>query len=120
MDTSNILYIGLKGQVTAINKFNGEKIWGTELPAGAFNQFVTLLVEDNHVYAHTGGELFCLDAHSGDIKWQNGLPGMGYDVASLAVVGLPSQPSEEIVKHQRNQAASSTSANAGVSAHGGV
>lgn len=51
-----------------------------------------MLVEGERVYAHTYGELFCLDARAGKQLWTDKLAGLGYEIASLAVVGNSSQP----------------------------
>jgi len=65
MDTSRTLFVGVKGHVAAISKVDGQVFWKTQLKSGfltAGDRFVTVLVEEGRVYAHTYGELFCLDA----------------------------------------------------------
>jgi len=88
----NIVYVGVKAQVAAVDKATGKTLWQTKLKGGLTSgeRFVTLLVEEGHVYAHTYGELFCLDAETGEILWQNALEGLGYDIVSLASEGSSS------------------------------
>ena len=90
--SSNLLYVGIKGQVVAIDKQTGATRWQTRLKGGLTSgeRFVSLLVQDGRVYAHTYGELFCVDQETGAILWRNGLDGLGYDPATLASEGIPS------------------------------
>ncbi len=84
--SSNAIFIGVNAHVAAVDKSLGRVLWKTKLKGGLAggDRFVTLLVEDNRIYAHTGGELFCLDVATGKILWNNKLEGLGYDVANLA------------------------------------
>ena len=86
MNTSNTLFVGVKGHVAAFSKNDGSLIWKTKLKCGAFSgdRFVTLIVDGQRIYAHSHGQLFCLDAASGQQLWSNGLEGLSYDIASLA------------------------------------
>lgn len=90
---SRIIYVGVKAHVLAVDQATGTTLWQTKLKPGAVlsgDRFVTLLVDGNRVYAHTYGELFCLDAQTGTVLWNNPLTGLSYDVASLAVDGQSS------------------------------
>lgn len=91
---SNIIYVGVKAHVAAIDRDTGEIRWQTKLKGGLSSgeRFVSLLVQDGRVYAHTYGELFCLDQETGEILWTNSLDGLGYDIASLAVEGRANSP----------------------------
>jgi outer membrane protein assembly factor BamB len=86
--STEILYLGVRGTVAALDPVSGRTLWQTRL-VGKFNsaQFVTLLVRHGYVYAHTGGKAYCVDAKNGRILWCNELPGLGYGIASLAVEG---------------------------------
>jgi outer membrane protein assembly factor BamB len=83
MTSDNILLLGLKQSVTAISKVDGQMLWKTELSGGINNSFVTVLSDGQHVFAHSGGSLYCLDMADGQILWSNGLSGYGYGIASL-------------------------------------
>ena len=114
---SNTVYIGVKGHVTAIDKNDGRTLWQTKLKHGAVNghRFVSLLVEGMRVYAHTYGELFCLDAETGRILWNNPLDGLGYDIASIALHGAaaPALPASEYRRQKAAAAAAGASHGAG-------
>ena len=61
----DLLYVGTHGHVTAISKQRGRKV-STSLPNTGYD-IVTLLVENNAVYAISKGYLFALDASTGHI-----------------------------------------------------
>ena len=50
----DLLYVGTHGHVTAISKQRGRKVWSTSLPNTGYD-IVTLLVENNAVYAISKG-----------------------------------------------------------------
>lgn len=111
MNPSNYIYVGVKGQVAAIDKANGQTLWNTKVKSGlGGGQFVTLLVDENKIYAHTGGELSCLDAASGQILWTNHLPGMGYDMAALATTLSANSPAAAAIQKRNRDAAAASAA----------
>ncbi len=86
MNAPDCIFIGLNGRVSAIEKRNGRTLWETRLKKGISSSgtFVTLLVEEERIYAHTYGELYCLDTETGKLLWTNNLPGLGFDIGCLA------------------------------------
>jgi outer membrane protein assembly factor BamB len=84
---SKVIYLGVKAHVVAVNKTDGTELWRTKLKGRLGDRFVTLFVEEARVYAHTYGELFCLDAATGGILWRNRLEGLSFDIASIASEG---------------------------------
>lgn len=112
---SNIIYVGVKGHVAAIDKNDGRTLWQTKLKGAAMNghRFVTLLVQERRVYAHTYGELFCLDAETGRVLWQNPLDGLSYDVASIATEGASSSMLPATEYQRQKQAAAAAAGGAG-------
>ncbi len=115
----SILYVGVKAHVVAVDKATGGTLWQTKLKSGltSGDRFVSLLVQDGRVYAHTYGELFCLDQQTGAILWKNGLEGMGYDIATLAVDGASNLSVAALVAVKKKQA---SDAAAGSTATGGA
>ena len=75
------LYIRSNGHVAAMDPQTGSEVWRTKLGVGLFAstkmQDVTVLEHDGRVFAGCHGHLFCLEAATGTILWQNGLEGMG-------------------------------------------
>jgi outer membrane protein assembly factor BamB len=108
MDPENILLIGVKGAVLAFRRDTGAHLWATELKSSS-SGFVTLTTDLDRVYAHTGGELFCLDLQSGQRLWHDELKGFGYGLASLILPGaVPAVPAAEQLR--QSQAAASAAA----------
>jgi outer membrane protein assembly factor BamB len=89
MATNDIIFLGLKSQVTAISKFDGSIVWVTPLPGGMGDTFVTVACDGEKVYAYTKGSIHCLDMLSGKLLWSNGLQGYGYGTACICVPGHP-------------------------------
>ena len=100
MQIQELVFVGVKSHVLAIQKQTGQEVWQCKCKGGS--TFVTLLVNGNYVYAHTGGELFCLEALSGRILWKNELKGMGYGLASIAMEGMSVSPT--MVQQQADDA----------------
>ena len=112
MSTSDTLFIGVKGHVIAFSKRDGKQLWKTPLKGGFQPydaSFVTVLAESERLYVHALGNLFCLDAGTGKILWSNNLKGLGYDIATLAVVGV-SAPSIAPLREQKRKAAADSGA----------
>ncbi len=81
----NCFYVGVGGHVVAINPGTGEEIWRRKLRG---SPFVTVQVQGDTVLAGAAGELFCLDAVTGTIRWRNRLKGLGMGLVAL---GGPSE-----------------------------
>ncbi len=118
MNPHDILLLGLKRRVAAISKLDGRELWSTELSGSMGNGFVTVLCDGGHVFAYTGGHLHGLDLQSGQILWQNDLPGYGYGLATLALADGRSAPDAAAVKVMLDQAAASSGAAASAGAAG--
>ena len=88
MTADSIVLLATKCTVLAFERETGRRVWQTALKSGWTNQdFVTLVADECRVFATTKGELFCLDLFTGLLLWTDGLTGMGYGIASLALPG---------------------------------
>ena len=81
MKTSDLIFIGIKGSVVALNRHTGQQVWVTRLKGG---QFVNLVVECGAILASDYGEVFCLDPLTGQVRWHNPLKGFGRGLATIA------------------------------------
>jgi len=81
MKTSDLVFIGIKGSVLALDRTTGEQQWGTHLKG---SDFVNILVENGRIFATCAGEAFCLDPASGAAVWHNPLKGLGRGLATIA------------------------------------
>ena len=82
MNPPPLIHVGIKGSVVALDRATGAIVWATRLKG---SDFVNLLVEGDRVYATTCGEIFCLNARTGEGQWHNLLKGYGRGLATLAL-----------------------------------
>ncbi len=95
---SDLLFIGIKGHVVALDAYTGTEHWRTKLAGAAF---VTVASDGARLYAAARGEVFCLDRTTGAVIWHNGMKGMGYGLASLLPPGALTGGSEALAEAQR-------------------
>ena len=96
MSKSEILYVGVQGNVVAYEKSTGRQLWSTNLTGSSF---VNLLLDGDRLFAHSKGELFALDAQTGRVLWQDGLKGYGYGLASLVTESSPGTAQAILAEH---------------------
>jgi outer membrane protein assembly factor BamB len=89
MAKAELIYLGIRGSVVAMERQSGRRVWETKLKGGAF---VTLLVDRDRVLAGTQGEFFCLDAATGNVLWYDPLKGYGLGLMSIATQNGSSNP----------------------------
>jgi outer membrane protein assembly factor BamB len=92
MNPADVVFVALKKQVAALKKSDGTILWVASLPGGLGDSFVTLSCDDTRIYAHTQGQIHCLDIITGNVLWSNPLKGFGYGVASICLYGFPPAP----------------------------
>jgi len=103
---SNILAVGIRGTVVAIDRDTGTTLWSTGLKG---SDFVNVAVEGGDVFAASKGRLYRLDGSTGEIRWCNELPGLGWGIVSIA--GAPQVAAVE-EKRRRDAAAAAAAASA--------
>jgi outer membrane protein assembly factor BamB len=81
MKTSDLVFIGIRGSVIALNGATGERVWATHLKG---SDFVNVVPEDGAIFASCYGEIFCLDPLTGGALWHNPLKGFGRGLATIA------------------------------------
>ena len=81
MKTSEMVYIGIRGSVVALNRATGTQVWATKLKG---TDFVNVVVDGEIVIASTYGAIFCLDGLTGKLLWQNPLRGFGIGLSAIA------------------------------------
>ena len=102
---SSAIFIGIRGDVIALDRGTGEQLWKTRLKGA---DFVNVLLDGDRVLAATKGEMFCLDAATGQLLWHNELPGAGWGVIAIATASGSSSPMPPIrEKLRRDEAANS-------------
>jgi outer membrane protein assembly factor BamB len=111
MKTSNLVFIGIKGSVIALDRAIGQQVWATHLKGF---DFVNVLLEDGAVLALCYGEVFCLDPLTGNALWHNPLKGFGRGLATIATEHDPGTGNAPVLaeKQRRDAAASAAAASA--------
>src|SRR6516165_5137384 len=56
MKTSELIFIGIKGSVIALDRAAGQQVWATHLTG---SDFVNVVLEDGALFASCSGEVFC-------------------------------------------------------------
>jgi len=101
---AGMIFIGIRGTVLALQVSSGTEVWRTKLGGSSF---VNVVVDGEAIYASTHGELFCLSATSGTIRWKNPLRGLGM---GLVTIGLPGQNTPAAAKAQMDADAAAAAA----------
>ena len=110
MKTSDLVFIGIKGSVIALNGSTGQQVWATHLKG---SDFVNVVLQNEVLLASCYGEIFCLNALTGDALWHNPLKGFGLGLATIATDGtMGSSPAPVLAEKHRldEQAAASAAA----------
>ena len=115
MKTSDLVFIGIKGSVVALDRATGQQVWATHLKG---SDFVNVVVQNGAVLASCYGEIFCLDPVTGDALWHNPLKGFGTGLATIATEASPGSGLTAVLaeKHRRDSAASAAAASAAATA----
>ena len=98
MKTSDFVFIGIKGSVIALNRLTGQQAWVVHLTS---SDFVNILVEQDVVIATTAGEVFQLDALTGNSRWHNPLKGFGTGLATIATADSSSHNNAQALAERR-------------------
>jgi outer membrane protein assembly factor BamB len=81
MAKTGLVYIGIFGEVVALDRVTGEEVWRTNLKGA---DFVTVVLDGGDLFAATKGELFCLDPATGKERWRNRLKRLGRGLVSIS------------------------------------
>ena len=81
MKAAQLVFIGIKGSVVALNRATGQQVWAAHLKG---SDFVNVVLENGVVLAACAGEIFCLDPLTGSGLWHNPLKGFGRGLATIA------------------------------------
>jgi outer membrane protein assembly factor BamB len=108
MKTSELVFIGIKGSVVALNRATGQQVWATHLKGW---DFVNVVLQDGAILASAYGEIFCLEPLTGNVLWNNRLKGFGTGLATIAAEPSAGNRSAPVVaeKRRRDQQAAASS-----------
>ena len=77
----DLVHLGARNTVLALDLATGEEVWRVKLKSGSFTHVVRV---GERVLAANQGEVWCLDARTGNELWHNPLKGLGLGLVSLA------------------------------------
>lgn len=98
MKTSDLIFVGIKGKVVALDRATGQQVWATHLKG---IDLVNVFVDNGMVLALCHGEIFCLDPLTGDGIWHNPLKGFGIGLATLATEQNPGNAALVLAEKRR-------------------
>jgi outer membrane protein assembly factor BamB len=108
MRIDQLVFVGLRGYVLALNRDTGEIVWDcSELKSG----YTSLLLDGDRLIVSTNGYLYCLDPLTGRVLWSNPLRGYGVGITHLVSArGQSAQTMNQqaAADEQSRQAAAST------------
>lgn len=111
-EPQEVLFVGIKDSVLAIDASTGAEIWRVTLKSG---DYTNVLFDGEWVFAANAGEVFCLDPRTGTLVWQNEMKGLGRGLVSLASSRKATSSSDaNAAMHRRQQDAGAASAAAAV------
>ena len=87
-----------------IDRRTGTVLWEARL---AGSQFVNIQMSGDDLLAATRGELYCLDPATGQLKWQNSLPGMGFGIVAISGDNDNASAIAQEMQQRQQQAANS-------------
>jgi outer membrane protein assembly factor BamB len=82
MKTTDLMYVGFRKRVAALNRKTGEIVW--EWQASSGSSYLTLLVDGDILIVSVDGYMYGLQTSSGRELWSNPMKGFGIGIASLA------------------------------------
>jgi hypothetical protein len=110
MRTSDLVFVGIKGSVVALDRATGQQLWATHLKGMGF---VNVVLDDEAILASCHGEIFCLEPLTGKQLWHNPLKSFGFGLATMATERNPGSSAPVLAeKRQRDEAASAAGASA--------
>lgn len=107
-----LVHIGIKGSVVALERSTGTIVWTQHLKGG---DFVTICLDDDLLLAVTSGEVFALDAATGQPRWHNPLKGYGRGLASLVTPAACEAAAPPLMEEYRRRTAADAAAACGAS-----
>src|SRR5437879_1457881 len=106
MRTSDLVFIGIKGAVMALNRAKGQQEWVTRLKG---SDFVNIILQQEAVLASWHGEIFSLDPLTGEVLWHNSLKGLESGWPRIATEHNQRSGTEPLLAEKRRRDAQAAS-----------
>ena len=112
MKSSELVFVGVKGSVVALNRATGQQVWATHLKG---SDFVNVTFQNGMLLASCHGEIFSLDPLTGEGLWHNPLKGFGIGLATIATAHSVGSSNAPVLAEKRRRD-EEAAASAGVAA----
>ena len=113
MKSSELVFVGIKGSVVALNRATGQQVWATRLKG---SDFVNVTLQQGIRLASCCGEIFCLDPLTGKGLWHNPLKGFGTGLATIATEYSGGSSNAPVLAEKRRRDEEAAASAAGVAA----
>ena len=100
MKSSDLVFVGIKGSVIALNRATGQQVWATHLKG---RDFVNVVMQGGAILASCSGEIYCLDPLTGNARWHNPLKGFGMGLATIAMECKPGTANAPVLAEKRRR-----------------
>jgi outer membrane protein assembly factor BamB len=100
MKTAQLVFVGIRGSVIALNRATGQQVWATHLKG---YDFVNVVLQDGAVLASCHGEIFCLEPLTGAGMWNNPLKGFGTGLATIATAQTMQDGNAAVLAEKRRR-----------------
>jgi outer membrane protein assembly factor BamB len=100
MKTSDLVVIGIKGSVVALDRATGARVWATHLKGTGF---VNVVLQNEAIVASCDGEIFFLDPLTGNGRWHNPLKGFGTGLATIATEAAAGSSNAAVLAEKRRR-----------------
>jgi hypothetical protein len=100
MKISELIFVGIKGSVVALDRSTGQQVWVARLKG---MDFVNVVVDEGKILATVRGEIFCLEPATGQIVWHNRLAGFGLGLATIATERTSQNSMMPVLARKRRQ-----------------
>jgi outer membrane protein assembly factor BamB len=104
-NADSLLYVGIAGSVVALDRNTGIEVWRTDLKPRVF---VNLALDGDSLFVAARGEIFCLDAVTGQIRWNNPPKGLGWGLVTLAGTNIAPIAQQRANDEQSNAVAANS------------
>ena len=102
---ADMLFVSFNSRIIALNRDTGDQLWYWKSTKGRSN-YVSILIDDEQLFASIDGYTYCLDPYTGREIWFNPLKGFGYGIPTLATADSNTNSSaaaEVLARAQQNQ-----------------
>src|SRR5215467_10629864 len=100
MKHSDLVFVGIRGSVVALDRSKGNQVWATHLKGW---NFVNVVLQNEVVLASCQGEIYCLDPLTGNTLWHNPLKGFGTGLATIATESNQTNANVFVMSEQRRR-----------------